>query len=133
MMGTFDAPDSYVACARRDLSNSPLQALVLMNDELFVHCAAQLGLRVARQPGAGVEDRVRLAFRYCVGRDPDPVERTRLVRLYKEQLELCRQHEQAVQLVAGQPLPDSMSAVELAAWVGVGRALLNIDEFVMRE
>jgi len=133
MMGTFDAPDTYVTCARRDLSNSPLQALVLMNNELFVHCAAQLGLRVARQPGAGVEDRVRLAFRYCVGRDPDPVERTRLVRLYEEQLELCRQHEQAVQLVADQPLPDSLSAVELAAWIGVGRVLLNIDEFVMRE
>ena len=133
MMGTFDAPDSYVACARRDLSNSPLQALVLMNDELFVHCAAQLGLRVARQPGAGVEDRVRLAFRYCVGREPDLVERTRLVRLYEEQLELCRQHEQAVQLVAGQSCPDSISAVELAAWIGVGRTLLNIDEFVMRE
>src|SRR5207249_12330100 len=65
MLITFDAPDSNTTCPRRERSNTPLQALTLLNDPVFFECAQALGKRVAAKPGA-VEDRIKKTFQFCL-------------------------------------------------------------------
>ena len=66
---TFDAPDSNVCCVRREKSNTPLQALTLLNDAVFVECARALGRRLHAENGS-VEERIKIGFRLCVTREP---------------------------------------------------------------
>ncbi|MEI7685821.1 MAG: PSD1 and planctomycete cytochrome C domain-containing protein [Planctomycetota bacterium] len=105
----FDAPDSNTACTRRNRSNTPLQALTLLNDKAYVEFAQALAKRVAREGGGDNAEKLRHAFRLCLARDPSPAELTRLRSL----------------LAALEGQPD--------AWVQVSRALLNLDEFITRE
>src|SRR5204862_6813021 len=74
MLMTFDAPDSNLSCVRRERSNTPLQALTLLNDSAFVECAQALGRRLAQESAASVEGRLRSAVRVCLSRDPTPRE-----------------------------------------------------------
>ncbi|MGE3776271.1 MAG: PSD1 and planctomycete cytochrome C domain-containing protein, partial [Pirellulaceae bacterium] len=85
MLLTFDAPDSTQACVRRDRSNSPLQALTLLNDPVFVDAARALGRMLAEFPEADLDARVVHAFQRCVGRYPLPDERDRVREFYREQ------------------------------------------------
>ena len=133
MLLTFDAPDSNVCCVRRDRTNTPLQALTLMNDAVFVECARALGRRIiAEKPGAGVRERVRHGFRLCLGRQPAEREAKRLARLYDELLTLCRANPAEAAKLAGKGTK-GFDAAEGAAWVALARALMNLDEFIMRE
>jgi hypothetical protein len=130
MLMTFDAPDGNICCVRRDRTNTPLQALTLLNDQVFVECAQALAQRCqVEQPGDAAQ-RIRHAFRLCVAREPMPAETDRLHRLYDDLVLACRANpKQADQLlggVKGQP-------PEAAAWVALSRTLLNLDEFVTRE
>jgi hypothetical protein len=100
----FDAPDSNTACTRRRRSNSPLQALNLLNDPVFEEAAQALAARVAAEAAAGPA-RLERMFRLCLGRPPDPVERDRIATFLEQQ----------------------KSLFELA------RALMNLDEFITRE
>ena len=105
----FDAPDSNVTCARRRTSNTPLQALNLLNDPVFVEAAQALAVRLLQQTPQSVAARLDKAFLLCLGRRPSGRERERLAKYVDEQ--------------AG---ADS-------AWTGVARILLNLDEFITRE
>jgi hypothetical protein len=125
---TFDAPDSNLCCVRRERSNSPLQALTLLNDTAFVECARALGRRVAARPGT-TKDRIVYAFRLCLTRGPTASERSRLVRLFEELLQLCQQNPQEAARLAGA----EGDVAQSAAWVALARTLLNLDEFVTRE
>jgi hypothetical protein len=131
MLLTFDAPDSNVCVVRRERSNSPLQALTLMNDTVFVECAQALARRVVSERGPA-EERARRAFRLCVSREPTPTELARIVRLHDDLLVLAKAKPEAAAKLAGKTGPNE-DVAELAAWVGVSRALLNLDEFVTRE
>lgn len=115
MLMTFDSPDSNVCVVRRERSNTPLQALTLMNDVVFVECAQALGKRLANEPGS-VAERLALAVKLVLGRPANPAEIERLTRW----------HDDALKLSKEQP-PD------LGAWVAVARVLLNLDECVNRE
>ncbi len=130
MLMNFDEPDSNVACTRRTRSNTPLQALNLLNDEVFFEAAQAMAWRVEREavsgtgPGtaAGVGDRVSHAFRLALGREPAEREHSRLLRLYDQ--------------VADNRTPGSFSggyAVAPTGLVAVCRAILNTDEFITRE
>ena len=119
MLLTFDAPDSTVACTRRERSNSPLQALTLLNDPVFFECAQTLGRRLASQPERTIDQRITEAVRLCLGRDPQPAEVRRLRSLLQEQL-------------AASAGTDAAAADE-AAWIIVARVLMNLDEFITRE
>ena len=133
MLLTFDAPDSNVCCVRRDRTNTPLQALTLMNDAVFVECARALGRRIiAEKPKAGVGERVRHGFRLCLGRQPTEREAKRLARLYDELLTLCRANSVEAAKLAGKGT-EGIGVIEGAAWVALARALMNLDEFIMRE
>jgi hypothetical protein len=132
MLLTFDAPDSNTCCVRRERSNTPLQALTLLNDTVLVECAQSFGRRVVTEkPDATTRERLAYAWRLCVAREPGPRELERVGRLYDELLRLAREKpEEAAKLVGGKPSGD---VAEAAAWVALTRALLNLDEFVTRE
>jgi hypothetical protein len=134
MLATFDAPDSHVTCTRRDRSTTPLQALTLLNDGLFFECAQSLGRELAVLPTMDDRARIENAFVGCLSRPPDDWERERLMLLLDQQRAIHQQERDATSVIVGAvPLPEGVSPAEAAAWIGVARALLNLDEFVTRE
>src|SRR6185436_4921296 len=74
MLMTFDAPDGVLCCVRRDKSNTPLQALTLLNDTAFVECAQALARRVQTERNGSPTERITYAFRLCLAREPSPRE-----------------------------------------------------------
>jgi hypothetical protein len=134
MLLTFDAPDANVCCVRRERSDTPLQALTLMNDTVFVECSQALARRVVTEaPGRGTAERLGYAFRICVGREPSAAELATLERLFAGLLEDCRARPEAAARLVGSAKPGGVDAPEAAAWVAFARMLLNLDEFVTRE
>jgi hypothetical protein len=134
MLLTFDAPDANVCCVRRERSDTPLQALTLMNDTVFVECAQALARRVvAEAAGRSTSDRLRYAFRVCVAREPSAGELASLERLFAGLLQDCRARPDAAARLVGAAKPGGVDAPEAAAWVAFARTLLNLDEFVTRE
>jgi hypothetical protein len=131
---TFDAPDSNVTCTRRSRSNTPLQALVLLNDKVSMEAAQALARRVLREQAGGRSERLRYAFRLCLARSPSVREAKRLDALFDAQLKLCQeQPRDAAQLAGEGPRPAGVDTPELATWVAVGRIFMNLDEFITRE
>ena len=124
MLMNFDAPDSFTSCARRRRSNSPLQALNLLNDPVFFEAAQSLALRLLRD--SPPEQRIEHAFLLALGRPPTGRERERMERFLRE-------HSAALQAREGQ----SQALLPLqpghAAWASAARALLNLEEFITRE
>ncbi|MGE3777165.1 MAG: DUF1553 domain-containing protein, partial [Pirellulaceae bacterium] len=140
MLMTFDSPDSNECSARRESSNTPLQALTLWNDPVFFECAQALGRRVIREvaDSGGAEqtlhERLAYAFTACLARAPDATERAELASLFAFQLAKYQQQPDAAAEVTGkQAPPTGTSVAEVAAWTAVGRVLLNLDEFITRE
>ncbi len=133
MLMMFDCPDSNVSAVRRDRTNTPLQALTLMNDTVFLECAQALGRRVMDHKAAGLDERIRYAFRLCLSRPPSPREVSVLRQLYNDLVESCRKHpKEAAGLLGKAKLPGA-KVPEAAAWVALARAVMNLDEFVTRE
>ncbi|GJM23187.1 MAG: hypothetical protein DHS20C15_31020 [Planctomycetota bacterium] len=121
----FDAPTSLTSCVRRGRSNTPLQALITLNDPLFVEAAAHLAARV--MPSADTDDaRLTEAFRLCIAREPTRVESTELLALLDEARSWYLEHPNHTAVLVGSD--DS----EHAAWTTTLRVLLNLDEFLVR-
>jgi hypothetical protein len=132
MLMTFDGPDSTVCSVRRERSNTPLQALTLMNDVTFVECARALGLRLAAHP-ADTAGRLTHAFRLCLARDPSSQESRRLAALHDELLALCRKYPDESRRLLGDAHAKNADALASATWVAMARVIMNLDEFVTRE
>ncbi len=133
MLMAFDCPDSNVTIARRSRSNTPLQALTLLNDPIFVQCAQALGLRALSSAEESHEARIRTIFRWCLGRTPSDLEVSKLLELLKDQESIyTAQPDEALQL-AGTSVPEHSSAAEVAAYTTLSRVILNLDEFLTRE
>jgi hypothetical protein len=132
MLMTFDAPDSNVSCTRRERSNTPLQALTLLNDPVFVECAQALALRIVREQAGSTADRITHGFRLCLGRDPTVVERDRLLRLYADLLQIHQAKPEAAAKLVGETKFDQIEKPEAATWIAVARTLMNLDEFLTR-
>ena len=128
---TFDMPTSEIACVRRERSNTPLQALTLLNDPAFVEAARALGRRVVAEGPADAEGRARLAFRLCVGRTPTAEEVGSIVDFQARQIARLRSGELDASKINGGPAKGD--AGELASWANVARALLNLDETITKE
>ncbi len=130
----FDATARLTCTAKRSRSNTPLQALTLLNDPVYVEAAQALAARVlSERPNAGVEGRIRYMFRLCVSRPPNPSELLPLRKLYKEQLQAAHSDPKAVEeLVGTLTMPESAARDELAAWYAVASALLNLDETITK-
>ncbi len=133
-MVSFDAPSREVCTVRRPRSNTPLQALVTLNDPVYVEAAQGLARRVAEREG-GLRSRVSWAFVQCLARDPSAGEAALLEELYEDAVgEFSRDPEAARQWAGSLPgTPGSGDAlVELAAWTALANTLLNLDELFLK-
>jgi hypothetical protein len=134
-LSTFDAASREVCVLRRPRTNTPLQALVTLNDPVCVEAAQALARRMAREGGSKPADKVKYGFRLCLARLPSDVETTRLLELYeKSRASLANKPAEAVKLASEPlgPLPAGADTVEMAAWTAVANVLLNLDEMLMR-
>jgi hypothetical protein len=127
---TFDAPERTSCSVRRSRTNTPLQALVTLNDPVFVEAAQALGRRAL----AGAESlpaRLTLAFRLVLTRPPTELELRRLTQLYEAAKKKYDSAPALALALATKPIgpaPAGASHAELAAWTVVGNVLLNLDE-----
>ncbi len=133
MLMTFDHPDSIVVCTRRERSNTPLQALTLLNAPLFFESAHALGRGLAADKSATTEQRIRRVFLSAVSREPNRNELYRVMRLVGELTDIYKKNKQAAKDLAGDNPPPDVPIEETAAWVAVARAILNLDEVITRE
>jgi len=128
MFMTFDAPSGEACLARREVSNTPLQALTMLNDQVLVEAAQALGNRMAARSGS-VEERVIYLFRRCVVRPPQKEEQVLLEKFYAAQKARFENKELDANAIAG---PGEGDVNERAAWTTLARSLLNLDEFIMK-
>jgi hypothetical protein len=134
MLLTFDAPDSNVCCVKRERSNTPLQALTLLNDSVFVECAQALGQRVLKECNGDTKNRLKYVFQLCLARTPTEKELTRLKTLYTDLFNICVLDREGCRALVGEMKPPAGVTIEEAAvWMAVGRTLLNLDETMTRE
>jgi hypothetical protein len=136
---TFDAPNGDAACVRRVRSNTPLQALVTLNEPVAMECARALAVRTLMQGGLSDSDKMVYAFRSCLGRSPTQSEASQLLGLLKkEQARFMRPGAKPSELVpenaARSPdLSRRPASAQAAAWTVVSRVLLNLDETFTKE
>ncbi len=133
-LATFDAPNREVCMIRRPRSNTPLQALVTLNDPVFIEAARALGGRMAQFPGT-IAEKAQHGFRRCVARPPSEGELKQLVTFFNEARTVyAADPMQAKQLAtdAVAPMPTGVELADLAAWTTLGNVLLNLDETLMR-
>ena len=131
----FDAPTREECTAERPRSNTPLQALVLLNDPSYVEAARALAERVLREGGQTSESRLEFLCRAVLSRKPRDDEARVLTEVYKKHLRrYSREREDAAALLSiGQrPTPPGVDAGELAAWTSVARIILNLHETITR-
>ena len=116
---------------RRERTDTPLQALLLLNEQQYVECARALAERVMKEGGLTTEARVTYLFRLATARRPDAKELAELLADYQEHLATYTRHVKAArELVAtGETKPDArLNPSELAAWTVVANLVLNLDE-----
>lgn len=132
-MLAFDAGTRETCSVRRSRTNTPLQALVLMNDPVFIEAAEHLAIRtLAESPQASSAERARHAFRLATARYPDAEELQVLTTLHEKQ----RQHFQANPTAAAELLSSANPApspAELAAWTTVSNLILSLDETITKK
>lgn len=129
-MSTFDAPSREICTLRRVPTNTPLQALVALNDPAYVEMAQALARRIAREGGATPEDRARFALRLALARPASDEQVAALVALYEKELARYQADPTAATKLATEPLgalPSGMDVAELAAWTVVANVVLNMD------
>jgi hypothetical protein len=135
-LATFDAPDREKCTARRALTNTPLQALVLMNDPTFVEAARALAQRVISEGGKDDSARLAYAFRLATARKPTGGESGVLRRLLQQRLDGFRKDPRAAaKLIAigESPHDTRLDPVQLAAWTTVASTILNLDETITKQ
>ncbi|ADB19199.1 protein of unknown function DUF1549 [Pirellula staleyi DSM 6068] len=133
---TFDAPSREACVVRRARTNTPLQALVLMNDEQYVEAARKLAERSMKEGGTAAADQLKFAFRIATGRVPTEAEQAVLLRMYEAHLaDYTADKPAAEKLIAtgASPRDASLDVTSLAAMTMVSNLVLNLDEVVTKE
>jgi hypothetical protein len=131
----FDAPEREFCMVSRSNSNTPLQALVLMNDPTYVEASRKFAERLLTTTSATPKDRVTIAFRMALVRPPKSAEVQALVALYQGQLERYQKDRPSAEKLLGvgeSPRDQRLDVTELAAWTGVCSVLLTLDEAITR-
>jgi len=134
VLTTFDAPNADFACARRVRSNTPLAALISLNEPIFVEAGRAMALRILREGGASDEERADYAFRLCTGRHARPAERAEILALLNDRRERLAEGWLSINEIAtGDPakkpeIPPNTTPQDAAAWTIVSRVILNLDE-----
>jgi hypothetical protein len=132
---TFDAPDAADACVRRERSNTPLQALAMMNDGVFVEAAQSLALRVMRESSLETSKRLQNLFQLVLNRTPRAEELLRLQSFHAEQKPRVQNGGTEALKALGfiEKAVSPSEAIEAATLVATARVLMNLDEFINRE
>ena len=131
----FDAPSREFCVVRRSRTNTPIQALVTLNDPAFVECARLLALRILREAPADDASRLRYGFRLCTARMPIAAEVDRLQRLLEEERAHFRTASDDARRLVGAPSAHDhaeFATGALAAWTVVANVLLNLDEVLVK-
>jgi hypothetical protein len=129
---TFDFPDSSRACTRRERATTPLQALNLLNDPVFVEAAQSLAARVGNEAPGGDIERLDQAYLLTLARPPRAEESERLLSYLQQQKAVFGSEDAAARELLQNGVADGDPA-ERAAWVALASVLLNLDEFITRE
>ena len=132
-LATFDAPDASTACTRRIRSNTPLQALNLLNDTAWMEFSRGLARRALTDKSKNEAQRVASAFRAATSRAPSADEVEVLVNLLAKARDDFRKDGAPVDAIVADQTPPSTDKAEFAAWTLVARAILNLDETITRE
>ena len=139
MLQTFDVPNADSSCVRRQTSNSPLQALISLNEPVFVECAQALARVTLREGGRTEEERIAYAFRRVLSRPPEPEETAELLSLlHKQRQRFAEGWINPNQVATGRAetasnLPEGATPTQLAAYTVVSRVLFNLDETITKE
>ena len=130
----FDAPDRASCTVKRDRTNTPLQALTLLNDVAYLELAGHLANQILHQfPVAEDGDRLKHAFRQCVSRQPTEAELAILIEHLEAQRDFYSHQPQQAKKLATYRQQKTGSAVEFAAWMVVASTLMNLDETICRD
>jgi hypothetical protein len=129
MFATFDGVTGENCLGRREISNTALQALTMLNDLVVIEAAQKLGSTLAAAPGF-VEARTIELFRRCLTRPPSAEERAAIADFFSRQQVRLRKGELDAKAIAG---PGEGDLVERAAWTLLARAVLNLDEMLTKE
>jgi hypothetical protein len=128
-MMAFDATSREVCTVRRIRTNTPLAALVTLNDPVYVEAAQALARLAMRHGGPAPREKLDYAFRRCLVRPPRDAEVARLIALYETELKRYQADPAAARKMAGSEAESKdLNVAELAAWAVVGNVLLNLDE-----
>jgi hypothetical protein len=128
MSSTFDAPSGEFCAARRDATNTPLQALTLLNDPVVVEAAQALGRMIVARKGTA-QEKAEYLFRRCLTRPPAPDEQAKLVAFVEAQKRRFANKELDAVVVAG---PGEGDVNDRAAWTALARVLFNLDEMIVK-
>ena len=134
-LATFDAPSREVCIMRRERTNTPLQALALLNDPAYVEAARAFAERIMKQGGDSDPQRVAYAFRLATGRHITAEEKAVLLEEFHDRLNDFHADKQAAQKLLGigeLPHDESLDKSRLAAWTMVARIILNLDETISK-
>ncbi|VAX40312.1 hypothetical protein MNBD_PLANCTO02-1260, partial [hydrothermal vent metagenome] len=135
-MSTFDAPSREECRVRRERTNSPLQALLLMNDPQYFEAARFLAQRMMKEGGKTDAQKITFAFQLTTTRKPTPKEIELLTTSLKDHLAEYKANPSAAKslITIGETPPDkAINTTELAAWTMVANLILNLDEVITKE
>jgi len=123
----FDAPSRETTVGRRTRSNTPLQALTVLNDPAFFEAAQAMAGRIEREGGSDTSSRASYGFRLVSARTPNANETAAIVASFEKERQHFAGNTKEAEAICGRPDP------ELAAWTLVSNSLLNLDETVTKE
>lgn len=135
-LSAFDAPDREKCTIRRARTNTPLQALALLNDPTYVEASRALAERLLREAPSDPGQRLERAYELALSREPNGRERDLLLTLLNRELETFQADPEAAKAllsVGESPWPKKLDAAELAAWTTVSSTILNLDETITKE
>ena len=134
-MVAFDAPNRFVCNVRRTPTNTPLQALVTMNDPVYIETAQALARRLYKDGGNTDESRIKLAWQLCLSRDPSVMETQQVKQLLERSRKTYAEDPNAAKMMATDPigpLPEKADVTELAALTVASNIILNLDEIFQK-
>ena len=130
---SFDCPDSNTTLLQRETSNTPLQALATLNNDVFAEASQALAFRVLSEGGTDDRQRLTYGLRLCIARLPTDSEIERFEDLLTSARDYYRIHSDDAQKLTGRHRTTEITVEENAAWVATLRMVLNLDEFIVRD
>jgi len=129
---SFDCPDSNTTRLTRASSNTPLQALVTLNNDTFAEAAQAMAQRVLAEGGETDREKLIYALRLCLARVPSAAEVTQFETLLNTSRDYYQSHTEDAKTLTQRHSADNVSAEENAAWINTVRIIMNLDEFIVR-